>query len=42
MQRVISHQPPPVAEVRPGISRDLSAFVDRLLAKRPENVMPAE
>ena len=35
MQRVISHQPPPVAEVRPGISRDLSAFVDRLLAKRP-------
>ncbi|HSN85546.1 MAG TPA: serine/threonine-protein kinase, partial [Thermoanaerobaculia bacterium] len=37
MHRVISHQPPPVAEVRPGISRDLSALVDRLLAKRPED-----
>lgn len=37
LQRVVSHQPQPVAEVRPGLPWGLSDLVDRLLAKRPED-----
>ncbi|PYQ66657.1 MAG: hypothetical protein DMF53_03115 [Acidobacteria bacterium] len=36
LQRLALHQPPPVREVRPEISRPLSDLVDRLLAKLPE------
>src|SRR4051812_3279969 len=36
LQRLALHQPPPVREVRPEVSRPLSDLVSRLLAKLPE------
>jgi serine/threonine-protein kinase len=36
LQRLASHRPPPVRQIRPEVPRALSDLVDRLLAKLPE------